>query len=314
MNCSLIVRRIVLAAAFLAIALLMGCAVLTPSQVKEVQTFGKAAENCAELPASVMTAYAEVLKTRNLMDAAVSPDTKKALPHFNDAQQEKLRHEKEAKKANAAISILKDYGNLLATLASDSFTEGTAESAIRFAKAIDGATGEYNKLTESSLPTIGNTVAAILRGGLGMYIKRQQHIAIKEAVEKGNEYVGPVSKTMTALIDLYVPKENVSLSILGMQKSDLETTYESYVNAHGPRQIIYDVRFFHEQIMAVDQTIALANKARKAADNLTQAQQSLSDAIMHKQTLGNIIEQVEVFQGEVEAAMAIKNKLESGGK
>ncbi|KPK91868.1 MAG: hypothetical protein AMJ94_06230, partial [Deltaproteobacteria bacterium SM23_61] len=56
-----------LTAALLAITLLSGCAVLNPSQVKEVGRFAEATQGYGTLPGAVISVYGEVAEENRLL-------------------------------------------------------------------------------------------------------------------------------------------------------------------------------------------------------------------------------------------------------
>jgi len=59
--------RLSLTVVLLAITLLSGCAVLTPSQVKEVERFAQATQGYGALPGAVISMYGEVAEENRLL-------------------------------------------------------------------------------------------------------------------------------------------------------------------------------------------------------------------------------------------------------
>jgi len=308
-------RRVAPAALLLAMVLLSGCAaVLTPSQVKEVQTFAKAAENCAQLPPPVISAYAEALKERNLLDAAVTSNSTIADKQFRDAFTEKARHEALTEQTEASLAVLRNYGALLSELSSDEFTEATAESAIRAGKVMDKASETLSKLTGETIPQIGPIIAGVLRAGAGIYIKCRQHKAIKKAVADGGSIVRKITSRIDSLMNIYtLPPGEKTENVLLREKDKFLESFLSYAKARGPQKSHTDLRIFYDDIESVDQAVMLAQRTQKASRKLVAAHDKLQKAINQKRTLKTFIEEVQEFKEEVDAALEIKKKLESNG-
>ena len=100
-----------------------GCAVLTPSQVKEVKRFAQAAEIYDTLPGAVTEAHAELRKRERVFLAAGLIPGPIALPQIESALKAQREHQIQANRANKALDVLDQYARLLVTLTAENFSE-----------------------------------------------------------------------------------------------------------------------------------------------------------------------------------------------
>ena len=124
-----------LTAALLTITLLSGCAVLTPSQVKEVERFAEATQGYGALPGAVISMYGEVAEENRLLAVTgytFRPGDETADQALQDMKSARQRHREftaAAKQADEALEILNIYASALTILTSDDFTASLDESA-----------------------------------------------------------------------------------------------------------------------------------------------------------------------------------------
>ena len=99
-----------------------GCAVLTPSQVVEVEKFAKATAAYSAMPHEVMKTHAELRSNVKIANASASLKGESAWKQLEDAKKFPEAVELKAIRAERACNVLKNYGNLLSVLAGDEYT------------------------------------------------------------------------------------------------------------------------------------------------------------------------------------------------
>ena len=92
-----------LVACFLALLLFAsGCAVLTSSQVKEVNKFAVAARNYGTLPGAVINSHADIRETEKILMVSIKKDGDSALGQLEKILQYRESYKTEADRADSA--------------------------------------------------------------------------------------------------------------------------------------------------------------------------------------------------------------------
>lgn len=162
-----------------------GCAVLTKSQVEEVKTFAKAAQEYRILPRTVMEAHRDIRFARRSLEASAHTSGKNLWNELNGAIQQSKKLSHEAERASKALAVLDIYADLLVLLSSDKFTDELDKSATSLGKSLDKGVEAYNKAYKTKYSLIGGTAAAAISGLGRLYIRYKQAMLIKHYVTDG---------------------------------------------------------------------------------------------------------------------------------
>jgi len=281
-----------------------GCAVLTPSQVAEVEKFAKATSAYSVMPDGVMKAHAELRSDVKIANASSSLSGESAWKQLEAAKKFEVAVDPLAKRAETACSVLKNYGNLLSVLAGDEYTAKFQASSEELGRSLDSAISKYNEISGTSIKTFGSVVAAAVRGAGGLYIKHKQTTAIKDAVNKAKPVVDEMADTISQLLALYTDSSN-GLRLIPKEKDDFIQWYK-LVGYKGP---LSTSRIVMEEINKADTAMQLAKQAHASIDALKSAHDDLVQTVNSKTTLNNAIESVRVFVDEVESAKEVYEKL-----
>ena len=281
-----------------------GCAVLTPSQVVEVEKFAKATAAYSAMPHEVMKTHAELRSNVKIANASASLKGESAWKQLEDAKKFPEAVELKAIRAERACNVLKNYGNLLSVLAGDEYTAKLQASAEELGRSLDSAILKYNDISGKGIGTFGSAVAAGVRGAGGLYIKHRQTTAIKEAVENAEPVVDEMADAISDLLTLYTDSDN-GFRLIPKEKEDLIQWYK-HAGYKGP---LSTSRMVMEEVKKADTAIQLAEQARGSIDKLKSAHKDLAQKLNTKMTLNNAIETVQVFVDEVEAAKELYEKL-----
>lgn len=185
-----------------------GCAVLTSSQVKEVERFATAVEGYGTLPGTVISAYGEASEEDKLMvvtgfafsrdDPAAADD---ALDILQSARKRRQEFNAVARQADDALRVLDTYAELLVTLTSDDFTAILEERALSLGKSLDKTIKTYNEIYATDLSLLGSKAAQAIRGLGGLYIRRRQTVLLKEYVTRAQPIIDDLTKQVENMID-----------------------------------------------------------------------------------------------------------------
>lgn len=290
----------------IALLTITGCAVLTPSQRSEVEKFGKAAAAYSAFPSEVMTAHAELHANVKLANASTALSGENAVRLLDEAGRFKGAVQKKAQRAKTACSVLKRYGELLTALTADAHAPQLQASAEDIGGALDDALAQYNKTTDSSVSLFGKAAAAAVRGAGGLYIKRRQSIALRQAVRDGKPAVAEMARAISDLLDQYYADDpDVGMNLIAATRDDLRNWYQ----AVGYKDRLPAAKAVFREFQKAEAAEKLARKARAGIEKLVVAHEQLYDKVNERLTLAHAIETVQVFADEVNAAKDLYEKL-----
>jgi len=285
-----------------------GCAVLTPSQVQEVERFAQATKSYDVLPGAVIEAQAELRKREKIYAAAgfIPGDT--SLAQIEDASAARQEYQKRADQAERLLSVLDEYARLLVALTADNFTSDLQDEAQKLGERIDRGIGEYNAAYQKEFKDFGGIIAAGVRGAGGLYIKRRQTLALREAVTRADPLMEEMTVAVNGLLDLYLTTSDGE-GFIRQTEQDIKELFLANVQGSMAKQPLYVAIHTAETLELAENAYRLAEKARAAIGNLRQSHRALKENLQRKQTLTSAIETVKVFADEVGDATVLKKKL-----
>lgn len=304
--------RSVLSASMLAGCVLgSGCAVLTKSQVQEVKAFARAAENYGTLPGQPIRVYASVDRIdRVLMVSARNfsePDAReKGWEELQRANASSAAFEAIAGETDRALDILNTYAELLITLTSDQFTDSLEAGAKALGQSLDQAINRYNEGVRqpkgaSSLGLIGGTVAAVVRGGVGVGIRHRQARYLKAYVTAAQPVMGGLTADVQTLMT------NEVRTAVNELESRLKADFKT---AAGRRQTLaldtlVSVADAQEQIRRARE---LCRSAAAAAGKFSTAHAKLVQDISNRKTLESHLAEIEALADEIKQAKKLQSE------
>lgn len=113
-----------------------------------------------------------------------------------------------------ATTVLKNYGDLLLVLATDSQEEELRSAAGKFTNSVRGLAAERRGISDEQLDAVGNAIVAIG----GYYIEDEKADAIKEIVPAAHPQVAKIGKLLAEDFD---PKAGVITTAYVLEISDV---------------------------------------------------------------------------------------------
>jgi hypothetical protein len=304
-----------------------GCSVLTQSQVKGVNTFANAAKNYIDMPGAVIAEHATIREKRQILFASTYTDGDSALNAIKNAVDQRKELTDRGCQVDATMNVLKDYAELLVKLTSDDFTKELQTSSETLANKIDKGIGQYNKIANADLNLFGSSVAAMVRGIGGIYIRGEQEKALKHAIISADPVIQSMTRTVEETMALYLSPDQLKNieelnpdkgqmglmpgGILDQEKKEIMNKYKSIVKRYEGKQPPCLAFAVADEIENTDSTVNLAVKVIKAADSFRQAHAVLAKSVLKKQDLPGVIKQIQVLVDEVKAAQELKKKLDN---
>ena len=106
-----------------------GCAVLTDSQVKAINTFAKRTTEYDVLPGAVIKQYAELNRIRHSFEASNATSGENSWKRIISAADSIDKYEKLSQQADDALNVLDKYAVMLQLLSSDEYAKSLDASA-----------------------------------------------------------------------------------------------------------------------------------------------------------------------------------------
>ena len=294
-----------------------GCAVLTQSQINEVDDFAKASKQYTDLPGSLAQSYGILLRDSKLLSlsryeygkvgAGGGVDTarsKHAWEELNKAYSLEVDFNEVGRRMDAALKILKDYSDILSDLVSDKYGDTLGNNAVELGESMDKAVDSYNKSYPSRAPLtkVGGYVGSLVRGAGGIYIRHRQAEILRDTIEKAN----PLVESLMNEVELIA--SNFMEDLKNYEKSYLRAEFMSVAN-NSQRIDFPTVALVYEDLKRVKTTATLADQVAKAARTYKEAHAQLVANTRQRKDLDSVIEKVKALEKEVQAAQKVKKAI-----
>jgi len=288
-----------------------GCAVLTDSQIQEVNRFSKAAAAYGTLPGEPISQYGSLAKQDRVIDLANTTLGEEGTGIKEWAQLQKaLEMENtftsDSAKLNASLNVITNYAEGLQELTSKEVTDELDKSAEELGTALDKATKQYNEVVlkpqnKKEFGLIGGATAGAIRAAGGLFLSNRQAHYTKDFVTKADpllsDMMGEIQSLMTRQIDrLTTQEERIQNNFTTLFKRRKQLTPETLL-------------LFSHQLEVNHHAKQLATKANDAAGAFVQAHHALKSALENRKTLTSHIETIETLIQHIKQGLAIKDKV-----
>ncbi|MGR9107368.1 MAG: hypothetical protein ACU843_10615 [Gammaproteobacteria bacterium] len=281
---------------------LQGCAVLTDSQIDAVASFARAAQNYGTLPGTVIQSHAQIFLTEKTLIGAGLNDPELAVKKINGGVNEYRMLLTTAAEADSALSVLDIYVAMLKRLSSDEFTDQLEMETVELGSQLDRAIAERNKHSTNQIDSFGAVVAAIVRGGGGIYIRHRQAEALKKAVTEADPMIEEMQKPVVELMDVFIQEAPNN-------EEDLRTAYQDLLRENRISHPLGDSEKFARLLFQAKGLVPLAKMSKQAIISFRKAHKSLYDKLQEPRDLSGTIEEIQVLSNEIQAARRLKKQI-----
>ena len=289
-----------------------GCAVLTDSQVKAINTFAKRTTEYDVLPGAVIKQYAELNRIRHSFEASNATSGENSWKRIISAADSIDKYEKLSQQADDALNVLDKYAAMLQLLSSDEYAKSLDASAERLGQSLDKAIEYYNARNNTSINSAGSAAAAVVRAGGGLYIRYQQAKALQKFVEEADPLVKEMTRAVERLMNKLTPLKSESNIDENKVAYALQQLKEEYTEGFEKVQR-YDVKATTLAINAnidADKLVELIQKTHAATIAYRQDHSQLFKDTRSKANLENVFEYGRAVYTEIKAGLNLKKKLE----
>ena len=295
-----------------------GCAVLTSSQVREVQTFAKASADYTELPGSLSQSYGILLRDAKLLaitrrefgqtnaEGAVNTTAaNSAWDDIKDAYEMEQRLDAAGRRMDAALGVLKDYSQILTSIASDEYTDDLGASATKLGEKLDAATetfnGKYRK--EKPLDQVGGQIGWIFRSAGGIFIRHRQYVILRDVVKASDPLVASLMGEVESMAS-----NDMQSAFLNYQENFLGNEFKSVAN-NSRRLEMSTISFVHKDLVRAKAGADLAARVADAAKTYRDAHRRLVEMTRVRRDLKQAVEEIQVLKNEVDAGKKVMSAI-----
>jgi hypothetical protein len=289
-----------------------GCAVLTQSQIDEVNRFAAATKQYDALPGEPIRQYWSLTRMNKLLELAGSKitSTEDAASNWGKltkAIAQASEFSKQGVEADQTLEVLTRYADGLHELISQDSLDKLDKSATAFGTSFDKAVSQYNKVVgqangQSDLKLVGASVAGGIRAAGGVFIRTKQAAYLKSFIKEA----APIIEAHTTATVILMDKMHGNLDI---QRQRLETNFK----ALSVREQVLapdTVALFGDTLAKINAADELCGKTKAAAEAYAAAHTKLVSMVETRQDLKSDIEEITVLIDQIKAGLKTKKALE----
>ena len=265
-----------------------GCAVLSDSQIKNINVFAVTASSYTSYPSEVFKKRAELHLRNELLETLSFPDFDHLDKRVDKAKTQYNTDIATSAKFDKSIQLLAQYAGLLVELSSDKFTKDLSGSAASLGTNLTGLVGSFNATVPAAdtLPTaMGTEISNVLLAAGRRLVRSKQAKELQKFVPMGDILVQKTVKNLVEALDSLKP-------LLDQEKKDFVQNYKNVLFSTGTRN--YDsVRQYYDAKVDFENTEALRQKCISVANQLATAHTALTKSIGEKRDLQGIITETQ---------------------
>jgi len=288
---------------------LTSCAVLTDSQVKNINAFAATAKGYSAFPSTVMEQRAALHLHTELVGAS----------HFSSPDQIDRALERGRKKYDGAMAmsakfdlslrLLQQYAGLLTKLSSDHYISDLDAPSTSLGENLDNLVATYNSKVKDSLPAgLGANISKVILMVGKVLTRHKQTAALKEFVLAADTLVQVTAGNLVTVLE----KESFmdgdgntwpSLqALLAEEKKNFMAIYRATVFGNTAKIDYPSVKWYYDELLAYDNTEQLRQSVVTAAKSLARAHRELAKNVQEKKDLKGIIETTQKLVTDVQTA------------
>jgi hypothetical protein len=282
--------------------LLPGCAVLTDSQVKNINAFAVTAKAYSDYPGAIPEKLTELHVDNELLTASQFRDSGTINQRLRAAQQFQKAAGGISAKFDLSLQLIQQYSGLLTNISGNDFTEDLHKNAKELGENLSGLITSFNAKMSTKIPGSVSTVIseAILSAGR-LLTKRKQTLLLKKFLEAGDTLIQVTLKNLTEVLDSDEFRDaggrpHPSLkAMIEQEKEDFISNYNIIVFSK-PGLINYSsVSLYYRTLTDYESLELLRQKIVASAGTFANAHALLIQNSREKKKLGEIIQETQAF-------------------
>ena len=283
--------------------LLSGCAVLSNSQLQNINTFATATKNYTGFPGEVVKQGQQLQYNNNILEASVLPDSGLIIQSLTKSKEQYKKGLDFSKKMDLSLRLIQDYTALLVKLTSDSYTNDLGENTTELCGSLNNAVALFNSGFSTQIPpNVGEGISSIINIVGNRIIKNKQAKALKKFIPIADTLIQVTKDKLVEALD------DDLKNLIENYKATFQTEYHTIVFNH-IEKVDYNMLHFYVQTNTDYENIELLRqKCKDAAVKMALAHKELKNNITGKKKLMELLHETKDFVTDVKGLYAyIKN-------
>ena len=290
-----------------------GCAVLTQSQIDEVNRFAAATKQYDALPGEPIRQYGSLTRLNKLVELAdktmTSPeDAASGWEEVNKALSVDRDFTTLALEADLTLGVLTQYSDGLQALISQDSLDALDKSAAAFGSSFDKAVSQYNAEVRriqggTDLKPVGGAVAGAVRAAGGVFIRSKQAAYLKRFLTEAAPIIEATTTATATLMD------HMRSRLDDIQRQRLETNFKVLSvrrRTLAPETVI----LFGDTLARINAAQELCDKTKSAAGAYNAAHVKLVSMVDSRHDLKSEVEEITVLVDQIKAGLKTKKALD----
>jgi len=294
--------------AFFASLALSSCAVLTDSQVKNINAFAATAKSYSAFPSAILRQRADFHLHSELVVASQFTDPD-AIDHRLDAARKNYNGAVQmSSKFDLSLQLIQQYAGLLTKLSSEQYITDLSSPTASLGENLSSVVTIYNSRVKDTLPaSLGSSISKVVLLIGKTLTRHKQTAALKEFVLAADTLVQVTTRNLTTVLDgeSFTDAKGNSFptlqSLLATEKDFFIQSYRRVVFGDNARINYESIKFYYDELTAYDNTEQARQAIVQAAKSLAKAHAQLAINVREKKDLKDIIAQTQQLITEVQS-------------
>jgi len=294
--------------AFFASLALSSCAVLTDSQVKNINAFAATAKSYSAFPSAILRQRADFHLHSELVVASQFTDPD-AIDHRLDAARKNYNGAVQmSSKFDLSLQLIQQYAGLLTKLSSEQYITDLSSPTASLGENLSSLVTIYNSRVKDTLPaSLGSSISKVVLLIGKTLTRHKQTAALKEFVLAADTLVQVTTRNLTTVLDgeSFTDAKGNSFptlqSLLATEKDFFIQSYRRVVFGDNARINYESIKFYYDELTAYDNTEQARQAIVQAAKSLAKAHAQLAINVREKKDLKDIIAQTQQLITEVQS-------------
>lgn len=287
------------------------CAVLSDSQVKNINAFAATTKAYSSFPSALVRQYADLHRENEILLATRFTNIDRVLRTLDSARSINNQTLEKSAKFDLSLQVIQKYGVLLTTLSADQYTSDLGTTTTALGTNLDTLISQFNTVVGASVPAgLGSDLSKLILLVGQRLTKKKQTEALKEFVLKADpliqKAIGALNEELDGIGTLLSLEEN---SFMGDMKSMLANDPALGFSQPGISFAKINVlTFYYGEITDYRNVEALRKQLMAAAKSLAVAHTALVKDVQTKKNLDSIIGEVKQLVTDVQPLGPIASK------
>jgi hypothetical protein len=293
-----------------------GCAVLSDSQVKNINAFAATAKSYSAFPSAVLRQRADFHLHSELVVASEFRNVDAIDHRLDQARKSYANAVQISAKFDLSLQLIQQYAGLLTKLSGDNYTTDLNAPTTALGQNLCSLVTIYNSKVKDTLPsTLGSNISKVVLLIGKELTKRKQTAALKEFVLAADTLVQVTTRNLVTVLDgdsFTDAKGNTFptlQALLAMEKDFFIQNYHRLIFADSSRINYESIKFYYDELTAYDNTELLRQGVVQAAKSLAKAHAVLANNVREKKDLKEIALETQKLITDVQSCGSIFSSL-----